>query len=66
MNRILSRSVPYLRSVRDLVDDRRGATAIEYSLIAMGISIVIVAAVRTIGTQLATLFTTIINGFAAL
>jgi len=32
--------------------DRSGATAIEYGLIAAGISITIVAVVATIGTQL--------------
>ena len=36
-----------------------GATAIEYGLIAAGISVVIIAAVQTVGTQLNTTFTTI-------
>ena len=39
--------------------DRSGATAIEYGLIAAGISIVIVAAVNSIGTSLNTSFTSI-------
>ena len=39
--------------------DQSGATAIEYCLIAAGISIVIVVAVNGIGTTLGTNFTTI-------
>jgi pilus assembly protein Flp/PilA len=38
-----------------------GATAIEYGLIAAGISVVIIAAVQTVGTQLNATFTTIGN-----
>ena len=36
-----------------------GATAIEYGLIAAGISVVIIATVNTIGSQLNTNFTSI-------
>ena len=39
-----------------------GATAIEYALIAGGISIVIVMAVRGIGSTLQTTFTNVQNG----
>jgi pilus assembly protein Flp/PilA len=39
--------------------DQSGATAIEYALIAAGISVVIVAAVNGIGTQLNTTFSSI-------
>jgi pilus assembly protein Flp/PilA len=39
--------------------DQSGATAIEYCLIAAGLSIVIVAAVNGIGTTLNTKFTSI-------
>jgi pilus assembly protein Flp/PilA len=39
--------------------DQSGATAIEYCLIACGLSIVIVAAVNGIGTSLNTKFTSI-------
>jgi pilus assembly protein Flp/PilA len=39
--------------------DQSGATAIEYCLIAAGLSIVIVAAVNGIGTTLNTRFTSI-------
>ena len=40
-----------------------GATAIEYAIIAGGISIVIVVAAQGIGTKLNTTFTTIENAF---
>jgi len=39
--------------------DPSGATAIEYGLIAAGISIAIIAAVNTIGTNLNTTFSSI-------
>ena len=39
--------------------DERGATAIEYGLIAALIAVVIVAAVTAVGTNLATTFTTV-------
>ena len=39
--------------------DNSGATAIEYALIAAGISIVIVAAVNNIGTTLNPAFTSV-------
>jgi pilus assembly protein Flp/PilA len=39
--------------------DESGATAIEYCLIAVGISIVIVVTVGSIGTQLNTKFTSV-------
>ena len=39
--------------------NENGATAIEYGLIAAGISVAIIAIVNTLGTQLATNFTSI-------
>jgi pilus assembly protein Flp/PilA len=39
--------------------DQSGATAIEYGLIAAGISVAIIAAVNTIGTKLNTNFTSV-------
>jgi pilus assembly protein Flp/PilA len=39
--------------------DESGATAIEYGLIAAGISVVIIATVNTIGSTLNTKFTSI-------
>ena len=41
--------------------DESGATAIEYGLIAAGISIAIVTVVGTVGTKLNATFTTIAN-----
>jgi pilus assembly protein Flp/PilA len=45
------------RLLARFVDDECGATAIEYCIIAAGISIVIVTAVPGIGTALNTKFT---------
>ena len=39
--------------------DNSGATAIEYGLIAAGISVAIIAVVNTLGTQLNTTFSSI-------
>jgi pilus assembly protein Flp/PilA len=41
------------------IADQSGATAIEYCLIAVGISIVIITAVNGIGTTLNTKFTSV-------
>ena len=41
------------------VADEFGATAIEYGLIAAGISVAIIAVVQGLGTQLNTTFTTV-------
>jgi pilus assembly protein Flp/PilA len=43
--------------VMRFIDDQSGATAIEYGLIAAGISVVIIATVQALGTQLNTTFT---------
>jgi len=48
--------------LRRFLKDTRGATAIEYALIAAGISIVIVVAVTAIGTSLNTMFTSVSTG----
>ena len=45
--------------------DESGATAIEYGLIAAGISVAIIAVVNGLGTQLNTTFTGITNKLAA-
>jgi pilus assembly protein Flp/PilA len=44
------------------VEDELGATAIEYSIIAAGIALVIIAAVNSIGTTLNTTFTSVQTG----
>ena len=44
-------------------NDCSGATAIEYALIAAGISIAIVATVNSVGSQVTALFTTVAGLF---
>lgn len=51
------------KELRKFLSDESGATAIEYALIAGGISIVIVTAVQGIGTSLNNTFTSVKNGF---
>lgn len=46
------------------VKDESGATAIEYGLIAAGISVAIIAVVNGLGTKLNTTFTSISNQLA--
>jgi pilus assembly protein Flp/PilA len=48
-----------MRKVLQFIDNESGATAIEYALIAGGLSIVILAAVNAIGTQLSTIFSSV-------
>lgn len=43
--------------VKRFAKDESGATAIEYGLIAAGIAVAIIAAVKGLGTQLTTTFT---------
>ena len=47
------------RIVRDFIADETGATAIEYGLIAAGISLAIISVVNGLGAKLATKFTSI-------
>lgn len=49
-------------AVRLFVADERGATAIEYALVAAGISIAIVAVVPEIGSAVATMFSEVKDG----
>lgn len=46
-----------MKSLARFAKDESGATAIEYGLIAAGIAVVIIAAVRGIGTDLTSTFT---------
>jgi len=48
-----------LKALRRFVIDERGATAIEYGLIAALIAVVIIGAVTAVGTALSTTFTTV-------
>jgi pilus assembly protein Flp/PilA len=45
-----------MSTIKRFVRDESGATAIEYGLIAAGISVVIITVVNTIGTSLLTRF----------
>lgn len=47
------------KMVSRFLKDESGATAIEYGLIAAGISVVIILAVQTIGTNLDATFDTV-------
>jgi pilus assembly protein Flp/PilA len=47
--------------VTRFVSDESGATAIEYGLIAAGISVAIIAVVQGLGSKLSTTFTSVKN-----
>ena len=47
------------RTLQRFLHDERGATAIEYGLIAAGIALAIIAVVNGLGTNLNTQFTSI-------
>jgi pilus assembly protein Flp/PilA len=66
MTRIWSPGSGFLRAFRALIKDERGATAIEYSLIAVGISIAAIAALASIGPSLNTMFGKVAAGFVTL
>lgn len=48
-----------MRKLKALWRDESGATAIEYGLIAAGISVAILVAVNSVGTQLKSTFNTV-------
>ena len=54
-----------MKLVSKFLKDESGATAIEYGLIAALISVAIIAAATTLGTNLNTTFTTISDDVAA-
>jgi pilus assembly protein Flp/PilA len=47
------------KRIKQFIHDDNGATAIEYGLIAAGISVAIIAAVTALGGNLDTTFTTV-------
>jgi pilus assembly protein Flp/PilA len=53
------------KTMRRFLRDERGATAIEYALIAVIISIVVVGGATTIGTSLKTSFQSVSSGFSS-
>ena len=50
--------------IQRFLKDNSGATAIEYGLIAAGISVAIIAVVNGLGSQLVTTFTTVTGDLA--
>jgi pilus assembly protein Flp/PilA len=48
-----------MRKIHEFLKNESGATAIEYGLIAAGISVAIIAVVNTLGSTLNTNFTSI-------
>jgi pilus assembly protein Flp/PilA len=48
-----------MKAIQKFIRDEQGVTAIEYGLIAALIAVVIIAVVRTVGTELQTTFSTI-------
>jgi pilus assembly protein Flp/PilA len=55
------KAVKMIKKIFDFIADESGATAIEYGLIAAGISLAIIAVVNGLGTKLNTKFTAINN-----
>lgn len=55
----LEGSICSVKTVRRFIDDESGATAIEYGLLAAGISLAIIASVTGVGSKLSTKFGTI-------
>jgi pilus assembly protein Flp/PilA len=53
---------PKMKNVLNFVRDESGATAIEYGLIAAGISVAIIAVVQGLGSKLNTTFTSVQTG----
>lgn len=57
--------VTLVNKVRSFLGDREGVTAIEYALIAGLVAVVAFTAMKTLGTDLKTLFTQIGDSVAA-
>ncbi len=51
--------------IKNFIKDEDGATAIEYGLIAALIAVAIIAAVRTLGTNLNSTFSGVSSGLAS-
>ena len=52
-----------ISKLRHFLADDTGATAIEYALIASGVSVAIVVSVMTTGTSVKTMYETVANSF---
>jgi pilus assembly protein Flp/PilA len=53
-----------MKRLTRFLKDRRGATAIEYALLASGIFLVIITAVTLLGGQVEALYQTIVTGIS--
>ncbi len=51
------------RLIRGFAADQRGATAIEYAMIASGVAVAIAAIVFSLGSSVKGLFTTVNNAY---
>ena len=51
-------SFPIIGAVVRFMRDERGATAIEYAMIASGVAVAIAATVMSLGSKVKTIFTT--------
>jgi pilus assembly protein Flp/PilA len=54
---------PMLNQIRRFLKDQSGVAAIEYGLLASGISVAINPSVKNVGTQLVNVFSTIQHAF---
>lgn len=54
-----------LQYMRGLLGDSRGATAIEYGLIAALIAVVIIAAITLLGTDIGNTFNSVANNLSS-
>lgn len=52
---------PTMQSLRGFLRDERGATAIEYALIASGIAGAVIAVVMALGTSINSMYTSVSN-----
>jgi pilus assembly protein Flp/PilA len=52
-----------LKQIQRFLKNESGAAAIEYGLLASGISVAIIPSVKNVGTQLVTVFSTIQHAF---
>jgi pilus assembly protein Flp/PilA len=61
---MIARETDMRRLINRFISDESGATAIEYGLIAAGISVAIIAVVNSLGSQLNTTFSTVSSQLA--
>lgn len=61
---MFARIKKFRADIKEFTKDESGATAIEYGLIAAGISVAIIAAVQTVGSDLSNTFTSVGNALS--